>query len=63
MTTPLAVIVRAALDELDDSPGNDYWTIRDANKLTESILTHMLAYGLARAEEEDDFDEAAGWAS
>lgn len=53
MTSTLHVIVRAALDELDSTPGRDHWRVMDSDKLTESILAHMLAFGLARAEEED----------
>jgi len=62
MTTPFALAVRAALDEIDPLPGNEYWTVKDSNKLTEAILTYLIAYGLARAEAED-YEEAAGWVS
>ena len=66
MTTPFAVIVRAALDEIDDLPGNDHWTVRDASKLAESIQVHLTAYALANVEDpeyvepvrQDDWDEA-----
>ena len=51
-TTPFAVIVRDALDELDGSPAAPYWTVIDANKLAEAIVIRMTAQQLADAEAE-----------
>jgi len=61
--TDFAIIVRAALDEVDDLPGNEFWTIRDASKLAESIQVHLTAHAIAQADAETDADEAAGWAT
>lgn len=48
--TAFATIVRAALDEVDDRPGDDHWTIRDANKLAEAIQVHLAAHVMAEDE-------------
>ncbi len=52
------MIVRAALDEIDDLPGNDHWTIRDANKLAESIQVHLTAHAIAQADQDTRFSRA-----
>jgi hypothetical protein len=46
--------VRAALDEIDGNTHLDHWRVYDSDKLTESILAHLTAWAIARAEAEDN---------
>lgn len=59
--------VRNALDEYDDTPGNEAWVIRDSDRFSRILLTHMLAASMASVErsltDAEELTASAGSAS